>query len=185
MKNYQKIIIGVLLVIMVLLVFSGLYYVIVNNREDDTGNVKTNISSIHAERGIIDSLEQPSLNIKVNLDTLPETKDTLTELKFSEFKKLFQTTKRSILLLTREGCSYCASYLPLFKEALENLEIKAYEIDIAHLSDKDYSSLSNYLNYDGTPTTYIIENGSVTHSLSGYVEKEIIVAFLDMFYLRK
>lgn len=92
-----------------------------------------------------------------------------TCVKFSE-KNLIQINRKElqekiedkdsfILVVSREGCSHCKEFLPIFEEILKDHDIKAYSVDLATLSKKDRSYLATIANVSGTPTTLFIENG--------------------------
>ena len=92
-----------------------------------------------------------------------------TCIKFSE-KNLIQINRKElqekieakdsfILVVSREGCSHCKEFLPIFEEILKDHDIKAYSVDLATLSKKDRSYLATIANVSGTPTTLFIEKG--------------------------
>ena len=64
-----------------------------------------------------------------------------------------------ILVITREGCSHCAEYIPVFTRVLKDYDLKAYYIDIAKLSSDDKSYLDDLFTISGTPTTLFINKG--------------------------
>jgi thiol-disulfide isomerase/thioredoxin len=184
MKKVRLIIISILTILMVGLIIYNITYLF-SNLKSDTDTSKLNINGLKSSKDMVDSIEQPNSQRKITLDTLPEVTDTLTEVDFTTFKKLFKTSKKSVLILEKTDCDYCIAYEPIFIEALTELEINAYKINISNLSNKDKVNIYDYLNYSGTPTVYIIENGNVTHTFEGLTDKDTTESFLDVFYLRQ
>lgn len=166
------------LVCMGLLIFM-VYYLIDNK---DVNKVTTDLKPSISHANQIDQVPIKDLNIKVTLDTLPATNDVLTSLDFKEFTNLFKTSKRSILVITKTGCSYCEDFIPKLKSTLSKLGISAYELNKSNL--KKNENLGDYVVITGTPITLIIENGNIVHSFSGSTDEETIEAFLDLYYLR-
>lgn len=178
-KKMQMILAGILTLVAVGLVIFTIYYLLHNK---DVNKVTTNLESTTSHAAQVDKVPIKELDSKVTLDTLPETSGALTELKYKDFTKLFQTKKRSILVVTKTGCSYCEEFLPELKKALGNLGIGAYEVNISKMGKEE--NVGNFLVVTGTPITYIIENGNVVHTFSGSTDTKTIEAFLDLYYVR-
>lgn len=182
MNNKTKKVIVIFLSLLALgLIIYTVYYLLKNNSsEENAVNVNIEASESHAYQ--IDTIPIKDLNIKVTLDTLPEVKDVITTLDYKDFTNLFKTSKRSILVVTKTGCSYCEAFLPNLRESLTNLGINAYEVNISNL--KNNENIGDFIALYGTPITYIIENGNVTHTFNGLTDTKTISAFLDLYYLR-
>lgn len=182
MKNdkTKKIIIIGLIIVCVLLIGYGIYYLLTNKSEENY--VNTNFEAVTSSASKIDQIPSKELDIKVTTDTLPDTDGVLTEIDYDTFKKLFTTSRRSILILTKTGCFYCEAFLPNFMKALSDMGISAYEINMSNL--KTGESVYTHINVLGTPTVYIIENGNVVHTFKGNTDTETIKAFLDLYYVR-
>lgn len=185
MNKKQKIIIGLLLMIIVGLMIYGTYYLIKNDSSNEDFVFNTGLPVVSPSTDYIDAVEQPIPKVKISSESLPNQTDILTNLDFQDFKKLFQSKQRSILILIKDGCGYCEAFVPEAVQALEEMNLKAYSINLNDLSKSERSKLVDYVYYKGTPTTYIIENGRAIHTFTGYTDKETIAAFVDMFYLRK
>ena len=41
-----------------------------------------------------------------------------------------------------------------------------------------------YIYFEGTPTTFIIDQGKVSHVFNGATSKETLQAFIDLYYVR-
>lgn len=178
-KSVQAILVSILTLVAVGLAIFTVYYLLSNK---DVNKVTTNLEKTTSHASQVDKVPVKELDIKVTLDTLPNTDGILTELKYKDFTKLFQTSKRSILVVTKTGCGYCEEFLPELKSALGNLGISAYEVNMSNLDKAE--NIGNYLVVTGTPITYIIENGNVVHTFSGSTDAKTIEAFLDLYYVR-
>ena len=120
LKNFS--IIFLLLVIVILVIF-GIFYAVKNhNRSEiytvDTKDIKHTINSSQ-----IDKIVLPKSTLKILYKDLPKTKETINELDFKTFKKLFQTNKKSLLILVKDGCAYCENFLPIVENTLKELNL--------------------------------------------------------------
>ena len=182
-KNKQFILLIICFIIAISLLIYGIYFAIKHKNDGEVlGSGKINVNYSAGDQ--LDVLTQPSPKENIVLKTLPDTNGTLTEINFNTLKKLFQTTKKSILTVEKDDCSYCESFEPKFIEALDDNGVTAYKINISKLNTNELTNLYNYVNFEGTPTTYIIENGKVSHSFKGNTDKETISAFVEYFYVR-
>ena len=113
--------------------------------------------------------------------------DSFAEVKsitYSEYKDMQDNNKTFIVLIVREGCSYCEKFAPIVQEVVAEKGIPVYQIDIATLEEDELDKFQNsnsYLrNNDwGTPTTLVLQGIEVIDSLSGYTEKDELVKFLN------
>ena len=180
----KKIILSIMFLIIIILGVYGIVFAF-NHKEDDnyfgqgTLNLEYNLGEDQ-----LDKLEQPKNNAKVTLDTLPTLNETLTDINFKTFTNLFKTTKRSMLVVVKDGCSYCEEFIPILSEALNYYDLKMYKINLSNLSSNEYGDLYSYIYFSGTPTTFIIENGEVKHVLTGVVDVETMKSFINYFYYR-
>ena len=60
----------------------------------------------------------------------------------------------------------------------------AYKINISDLTNDELSELYNYIDFNGTPTTYIISNGKAIHTYTGTADQDTLSSFIDYFYIR-
>lgn len=180
----QMIAIYILGIIGIILICFGAYYAIKHRNDGDTiGQGKIDIKFTNDPTSI-DAVKQPNPNVKVTLTTSPDTKGYLTEINLSTFKKLFETSNKSLLVLEKDDCEYCKDFEPKYIEALKENSAYSYKINISKLSAKEVSELYQYIDFTGTPTTYVIENGYATHTYTGTTDKETISAFIEYFYVR-
>ena len=95
-KSVQVILVSILTLVAVGLAIFTVYYLLSNK---DVNKVTTNLEKTTSHASQVDKVPVKELDIKVTLDTLPNTDGILTELKYKDFTKLFQTSKRSILVV--------------------------------------------------------------------------------------
>lgn len=108
----------------------------------------------------------------------------LTEINYSTYEEKIANGDNFIVIIERTECSYCIKYMPVVEEATKELAIPVYYINTDNLSQDEYTSLNNsnsYLkrNQWGTPTTLLLSGNKVIDSISGYVEKEKFVEFIN------
>ena len=181
-KNKSQIILLIIFAIVsiAILVF-GITKAIRNKKieEPTKGKITVNFSA----NGQVDVVTQPNPNENITLKTLPDTDGRVTELNFNDFKKLFMTTKKSILAIVSDDCTSCSNYKSILNEGLEEMDANAYIINVTKLSKN--GNVKKYIEYTNVPTIYVIESGKVSHSLTGMTDKETIGAFVDYFYIRE
>ncbi len=183
-KNIKFYVIIVLLLLIIGLTIFGVIYAIKNHNKTDILTIDNMNNKITINSNQLDSISQPITDAPLVYKELPKAKDTITEIDFKTFKKIFQTEGKSILILVKDRCNYCDQFIPTFENTLNYYNIKAYKIDISKISSNASIDMYNYIDYEGTPTTYIINNGKVKHVLSGSVDEDTLKAFIDYFYLR-
>ena len=93
----------------------------------------------------------------------------LIELNKNELKEKIDNKDSFILVVSREGCSHCAEYIPILKNVLEEDKVTAYIVDIAKFSKEDNTYLNSIANVSGTPTTLFIEKGEETTTMNRIV----------------
>lgn len=114
--------------------------------------------------------------------------NNLVEMNTKTFKEKINNKDSFILLITKEGCSHCAEYLPVFINVLEKYNLTAYKLDLADMSASDKEYLADIANISGTPTTVFIENGEETTVLNRIVgsasRKTVIDRLKTMKYIK-
>jgi len=116
--------------------------------------------------------------------TLSDNFGEIKEIKYKDYKSMIDEGKTFIILIVREGCTYCEQFAPVVKEVVEEKKLPVYSIDISTLEENETEEFQNsnkYLknNEWGTPTTLVLQGSEVVDSLSGYTEKDKLVKFLD------
>lgn len=183
-NNLKKYIIIIICILIIGLIVYGVFFAIKNHNRGDIKTVDNIKASYTINSDQLDSIKQPEVNEDVTLDSLPEAKNILQEIDVKTLKKLFKTSKKSILFLVKDDCQYCDAFLPIVNETLNDMNISAYKINVSEVTIAEYGELFNYINFEGTPTTYIIQNSKVLHTLTGGVDKDTLKSFIDYFYIR-
>lgn len=174
----------ILTIVMIALIIFACIYAIKNHNRDDILTLKNFNATYTLNEDQLDNVEQPIVSENITSDSLPKADDNLQEININTLKKLFQTSKKSILVLEKNDCSYCDDFEPKIIQALKEYNINAYKINISNLQSSDFTTLFKYINYEGTPTTYIIQNSKVLHNLTGTTDLDTLKAFIDYFYIR-
>lgn len=85
-------------------------------------------------------------------------------------KNAIEDKESFILEVIQDGCSYCTDFTPKFEKALRETNLTAKVINVSRLSSKDYNSLLELLDFDGsTPTVLFFRDGVETSSLKRIV----------------
>lgn len=105
-----------------------------------------------------------------------------TKITLSEYLKLNNDSKKSIVLVARPTCAYCAKFTPVLKKVMNELDIVVNYINTDEFSSEDWEVFNNSNDYLkntkwGTPLVMIVQNGSVIAVNEGYVEQDAIKNF--------
>lgn len=109
----------------------------------------------------------------------------LQQITYNEYEEKVENGDAFIVVIERDGCSYCTVYMPIVKEVADEKKIPIYFIDLADENAEDISKLSTtnkYLKRNpkwGTPTTLFMLGNRVLDSIGGYVEKDTFLSFID------
>lgn len=109
-----------------------------------------------------------------------------TEINYEEYNELLESEDYFLLVVVRDGCSYCEKFKPVMEDVSEKLKIPVHYIDIANLEDEELEEFNNsndYLknNEWGTPTTLILNKEEVIASSQGYMEEKEITKFIKKY----
>lgn len=116
--------------------------------------------------------------------TLTGEEKVLTEINYTTYEEKINNGDNFIVIIERTDCTYCIKYMPVVEEATSELGIPVYYINTDNLTQDEYTSLNNsnsYLrrNQWGTPTTLLLSGSKVVDSISGYVEKDEFLEFIN------
>lgn len=108
----------------------------------------------------------------------------IKEISYSDYEKQIESDKPFIVMIVNDGCSYCEKFIPVMKEVSEEYKIPVSSINLANLTQEEYSALAKsnvYLKTEqwGTPTTLILKGKRVIDSLGGYTDKEALISFME------
>lgn len=107
----------------------------------------------------------------------------LTFISYDQFKELYKSGNKFIVVLVQTSCGYCLQYKPILNEVAKENNIPIYILDILKMSDDEIKDLITSIEYLeenpswGTPITFVIEKGITKGVLPGFVTKEATVQF--------
>ena len=108
----------------------------------------------------------------------------LNQITYSDYENMVNNGDAFVLVIEREGCSYCQLYMPIVEEYAKEVGVSINYIDTDTLTEEEFELLSTKNSYLkktqwGTPTTLFMLGNRVIDAIGGYVEKETIVDFFD------
>ena len=106
------------------------------------------------------------------------------ELAYTDYSKMVEENKNFVLLIVREGCTYCESFEPIMEETSTEKNIPVYLVDIATFTEDELNEFyesNKFLSKGdwGTPTTLVLQGSTVIDTLEGMTEKDVLIEFLD------
>ena len=121
---------------------------------------------------------------EVNYPLTLAGKAGLHQITYDQYETMVDNDDAFVVIIERAGCSYCTMYMPIVEEVADEKEIPIYYIDTDTLTTDEMNELNNnnsYLkrNNWGTPTTLFMLGNRVLDTISGYTDKENVLAFLD------
>lgn len=119
-------------------------------------------------------------NYKVSSNTkVSENLKEPIELSFEEYEQKINNKDSFVLLMWQTGCSHCEDFEPILNKVISYYHLEVYSINLAELSDEEYSKISNKTFVTGTPTTVVFKDG-VTQSkkLVGSKDEQSVIDFL-------
>lgn len=167
----------------------------------------TLLVSINSKGTGEEEVQEPETNTQQSDNTATSyTYDTsaFKAIKASEIKSASKS-ETIVVLIARQGCSYCSYYAPVITSVAEDFGITVRYIDLATIVDfsqrlitdeESYDTLSNLQgsgdwkdfaknNITGTPLTLIIKNNKVVGGIAGYTEGDGVEAAFKAAGLKK
>lgn len=100
------------------------------------------------------------------------------EINYTEFFKMKEEKESFILVIKQNGCPHCDSYMPKVREITNEYKLKIYYINTSKFTADESSAFSNFINYNGTPTTVFIVSGdevTTSNRIDGNATKDNII----------
>ena len=114
---------------------------------------------------------------------------------YKEYKKVVDSKKVTMSVFGYDGCGYCVMYKPVYNDVASEYKLDIYYFNSDTYDSTEYSKIRNsglkipkacnnqgkdiaLSEPFGTPLTLFTKNGKVIDCISGYVEKETLVAKL-------
>ena len=73
--------------------------------------------------------------------TLSDDFSEIKEISYNDYESMMEDGKTFVLLIVREGCTYCEQFNPIITEVVTEKHIPVYSIDISTLEDKESEAL--------------------------------------------
>ena len=110
------------------------------------------------------------------------------EITYDEYEEKIDNNEHFVVVISREGCTYCELYKPVVEEVTDKYNIPIYYLDLYHMTKNEQIRLStsnDYLmeNSWGTPTTLYMHGEEVIDAIGGYVDEEGLEDFLDNYFV--
>lgn len=116
--------------------------------------------------------------------TLSDNFGEVRQISYSDYNTMVEDEKTFILVVSREGCSYCESFRPIIDEVSKEEQIPVYIVDLATFTEDEataFTESNSFLKRGdwGTPTTLVLKGTEVIDTLAGYTEKDSLIEFFD------
>lgn len=114
------------------------------------------------------------------------------EIDSSEFVKLFNDSKLSVVYMGREDCTYCVQFAPLLKQTVEEYDYTLHYIDINKVpygseEARLIQELDPFLeeSFGTTPLLVFIKDGKILDELVGGTDYESLEILLENHKIKK
>jgi len=170
MKNNQKIFIGIMIGLLIILIIISCF---VGDKKESTENN----SNETAAQEIIANAQKEKDSIK------EEEKKELLEIKVDEYLELYKESDKQIVLIARPTCSYCQIAEPIIQNIAyeNNLDIKYLNTD--NFSENDGKNLIESNEYFtegfGTPTLLVVGEEKIIDVVDGLTDKAHYEEFFE------
>lgn len=116
-----------------------------------------------------------------------EKHTTTIELTYDEYETKIKNKDSFVLLMWQTGCSHCISFEPTLNKIISYYNLEIYSINLANISEDEYSKIENKTYITGTPTTVVFKDGvTQTKKLIGDRDTETVLEFLARYnYLKE
>lgn len=116
-----------------------------------------------------------------------EKHTTTIELTYDEYETKIKNKDSFVLLMWQTGCSHCVSFEPTLNKIISYYNLEIYSINLANITNDEYSKIENKTYITGTPTTVVFKDGvTQTKKLIGDRDTETVLEFLARYnYLKE
>ncbi len=113
------------------------------------------------------------LLVVISLLLLTGCKNNMERITYSDLEDKIKNKDTFIMEVSQDGCSHCEEYKPVIDEVLKDNKLKAYNLNITYVSEKDYNKFDKEYEFEGTPTTMFFKDGKevLSSRLVGTVSK--------------
>ncbi len=105
------------------------------------------------------------------------------ELTVSELDEKIKAGGTQVVYIGRSTCGYCVKFVPVLKEAQNDLGYKTIYVDLTQVSSSDAETLYGYdsfveENFGYTPMVLVFKDGNFVKGTVGYTELDELKSFL-------
>lgn len=91
-------------------------------------------------------------------------KKELKTISYDELAAKFKNNESFILYLGSSQCSHCADFRPTLEQVVSDYNLDVFYIDLAKISESQYSELSKKTDLGGTPTVLEVKDGEALYT---------------------
>lgn len=105
----------------------------------------------------------------------------ISDINFYEFENLFNQSKKSVVIISKENCKYCSEVISLLNSISLDYNIEVFNLNIINFNNELASDVSKKLNEYGyvdgltTPLTLLIESNKLIDYVIGPSNEEYFV----------
>ncbi len=140
-------------------------------------SANSNVSSSNHSSEVSDITSQAQSESSAIKDS--EKKD-FNDINVDYFVERYNSSKKSIVLLSRPTCSYCQIAEPILHHIAYTYDLEVNHLNTDDFSDDDFSKLTNTnerFESFGTPLLVIVSNGEIVDEVSGLTTTKVYTEF--------
>lgn len=123
------------------------------------------------EKSIFDNYKTVKNNEKIYTESIALT--------YSEYEAKIQNKDSFVLLMWQTGCGHCETFEPILNEVISKYNLEIYSINLAEVTNEQYSKIKNKTFISGTPTTVVFKDGiTQAKKLVGAVKTKDVIDYL-------
>ena len=177
--SQRKLIVGIIIAVLVILLclvcFLGSNSV---SKKYSTSSTNTDTPSSEGN----DILEQATKEAGKISD---EQREAPTDISVDDYIELYSSDDLSLVLLSKESCSYCQIAIPIIENIIYENGVKINRVDVGEMSKEDSSKLISSDEYFsegyGTPLLMVVGENSIKDKIEGLTTKESYIEFFKKY----
>ena len=141
---------------------------------EDSNSSSGDTEDNEEDEEIIEDEEEPS----------QPTYEFINNISYQTFNEMIDNGETFVILISQRDCGHCIAFKPYYNQAMQENNIKGYELDVQMLNQTDRSDFLSRFNISSTPTTMIFTNGvPEEETLVGTQPPEEVTNFLKKYNL--
>ena len=168
-----------IVLIVIAAVFAGIIALGVFNQGEEVNDVENDVT----DSGTSDEVDS-STDSETETTADVGGESVIEEVDGAEFKALMNGSKKIVLYVMQDGCSYCEMFTPIINKVARENNIDVKYINLANMTtaedQADFYGAHDYFGSGiGTPTTVVAQNGGIFGMIPGYVEEAAVIDFFE------